>query len=135
MSEDIKIIPIGICWQHPDTSLEIAQKILKAENETGRKICIIASSDFSHYVDPQSGFQSDQIVLDGILDFDPNAVYDHIIKDKISVCGYGPIMSLMYYANLKEEKTSAEVLVRGHSGEVYPAEKVVDYVSVLFYYE
>jgi AmmeMemoRadiSam system protein B len=62
-------------------------------------------------------------------------VYDHIIKDKISVCGYGPIMSLIYYANLKEEKTSAEVLVRGHSGEVYPSEKVVDYVSLLFYYK
>jgi AmmeMemoRadiSam system protein B len=57
MGEEIKIIPIGICWQHPDTSLEIAQKILKAETETGRKICIIASSDFSHYVDPQAGFR------------------------------------------------------------------------------
>jgi hypothetical protein len=128
-----KIIPIGIGWQHPESSKEIAHKIFKAVQQTERKICILASSDFSHFVDPEEGEKLDQKALDQILAFDPENLYSTITSNNISICGYGPIMSLMYYCSFQNGKAKVEILSRGHSGMVSPSSEVVDYISLVFY--
>ncbi len=130
---DVSIVPVGVGWQHPESASKIADSVLRAETATGRKICFLASSDFSHFLDPVTGRKKDQLVLDQILAMDPEKVYRTVRKENISVCGYGPIMSLMYYAMKKFPKVKAEVLSRGHSGEIYPSDSVVDYISILFY--
>ncbi|MGC9345074.1 MAG: AmmeMemoRadiSam system protein B [Bacteroidales bacterium] len=131
--EDKKIVPVGMCWQHPESSKELATKIIKAAESTGKKPCILASSDFSHFVQPETGEKLDQKAIDKIISFDPEGLYKTIISNNISVCGYGPIMTLLYYSNGLEKKVKAEVLAKGHSGEVYPSDSVVDYVSMIFY--
>ncbi len=131
--ENLMIVPVGFSWQKPESAKKVAEMILNAENILNRKICVIASSDFSHFLTPEQGKEKDQIVLDRILNMDTEGVYSEIRKHNISVCGYGPIMALMYYSKLKYPKAKAEVLSRGHSGDVYPSDEVVDYISVLFY--
>ncbi|MBE0652659.1 MAG: AmmeMemoRadiSam system protein B [Bacteroidales bacterium] len=130
---DKNIVPIGICWQHPDSSREIAIKILKARDLTGRKICILASSDFSHFVDPDFGSKQDQMAIDEIIQLNPEGLYKTVLRENISMCGYGPIMALLYYLNSLDIIVKAEVLARGHSGMVLPGSSVVDYVSMVFY--
>ncbi len=130
-----RIVPIGMGWQHPDPSEKIAASVLRAEKATGRKTCMIASSDFSHYLDPETGRRKDQLVIDHILNMEPEAIFETVRKNDISVCGYGPIMTLMYYARTKYPGVKVRILSRGHSGEVYPSESVVDYISILFYTE
>jgi len=128
-----KIVPIGICWQHPESSRIIAKKIRTAEEKTGKKVCILASSDFSHFVNPETGKRLDDKAIDQILDLNPELLYKTITRNNISICGYGPIMSLLYYVNDQVKNVKAEVLARGHSGEVYPSDSVVDYVSIIIY--
>lgn len=128
-----KIVPVGICWQHPESSRIIAQKIKFAEEKTGKKVCILASSDFSHFMDPETGRIQDDKALREILHLNPEGLYYAITRNNISICGFGPIMSLLYYANSLDQEAKAEVIARGHSGEVYPADSVVDYVSIIIY--
>ncbi len=130
---NIKIVPVGMGRQDPETSSKIADSVLKAQVATGRKILFLASSDFSHYLDPESGRKKDQLVLDHILSLDAGGIYTSVRRNDVSVCGYGPIMSLMYYALGRFPDVKVRVLSRGHSGEVYPSESVVDYISILFY--
>ncbi|HYW97234.1 MAG TPA: AmmeMemoRadiSam system protein B [Bacteroidales bacterium] len=130
---NVRIVPVGMGWQHPEASRRVADAIIDAEKKTGRKICVIASSDFSHYLDPETGRRKDQLVLDHILRMEPDEIYGTVRKNNISVCGYGPIMSLMYYALARSPGVKAEVLSRGNSGDVYPSDSVVDYISILFY--
>lgn len=131
--ESPMIVPLGFSWQHPESAKDVAEKIKAAEIETGRKVCIIASSDFSHFLTPEQGEKKDQIVIDRILNMDPEGVYSEIQRHNISVCGYGPIMTLMYYAKQQNKEVVPEILARGHSGEVHPSDSVVDYISILFY--
>jgi AmmeMemoRadiSam system protein B len=128
-----KIVPICILRQNPLTSKEIAEKIFKANQLLKKKIFIIASSDFSHYVDPQKGKEKDTLVLNEIEKLDPEHLYDAVIRNRISVCGYGPIMTLIEYARLVSGKPETKILARGNSGKTMPSSNVVDYVSVLFY--
>jgi AmmeMemoRadiSam system protein B len=133
LSYPFKIVPICILRQNPLTSKEIAEKIFKANQLLKKKIFIIASSDFSHYVDPQKGKEKDTLVLNEIEKLDSGHLYDAVIRNRISVCGYGPIMTLIEYARLVSQKPETTILARGNSGKTMPSSSVVDYVSVLFY--
>jgi len=128
-----KIVPICIMRQNPLTSGEIAEKIYKANQNLQKKIFIIASSDFSHYVDPKIGKERDSLVLNELEKLDSQHLYDTVIRNRISVCGYGPIMTLIEYARLVSSNPQTKILARGNSGKRMPSSSVVDYVSVLFY--
>jgi len=128
-----KIVPVCILRQNPGTSREVAQKIVKANQQLNKKILIIASSDFSHYVNPQAGKENDDLVLKEIEKLNTDEVYDTVIQNRISVCGYGPIMTLMEYSKLVTDNPKTTILARGNSGKTTPSSSVVDYVSILFY--
>ncbi|KPK84024.1 MAG: hypothetical protein AMS27_11180, partial [Bacteroides sp. SM23_62_1] len=128
-----KIVPVCILRQNPSTAKEIAEKIMNANKILKKKIFIIASSDFSHFVSPETGKEKDELVLKEIDNLDSNTLYETVVKNRISVCGYGPIMTLIEYAKLITGKPETTILARGHSGKTSPSSSVVDYVSIMFY--
>ena len=128
-----KIVPITLSDQTVENAKLIAKKVVETEKKLNRKICFIASSDFSHFLSPEEGKFFDQKVLDKIANKDTEGVFQEVRQHKISVCGFGPIMSLMEYSRLKDENYRSIILARGHSGEIIPSDEVVDYVSILFY--
>jgi len=128
-----KIVPITLSRQNLQNAKKIAKSIFDANQTFKKKICIIASSDFSHFQKPKEGFELDQLVVDRILKFDSEGVEDEVNSNHISVCGYGPIMTLMEYAKMVSNSPQNKILKRGHSGEIIPSNEVVDYISFLFY--
>ncbi|MBN1339024.1 MAG: AmmeMemoRadiSam system protein B [Bacteroidales bacterium] len=128
-----RIVPITLSRQNPENAVAVARAVYEANLKLKKKICIIASSDFSHFLSPEEGRMKDQLVVDEILKFNSRGVYEIIRQNNISVCGFGPIMALMEYTLLHPGTAVAEILKRGHSGEVIPSSDVVDYISMLFY--
>jgi AmmeMemoRadiSam system protein B len=127
-----RIVPISMARQTYENARSLAGKILTATRLLQKKIVIIASSDFSHYVSPAEGERKDNLVIDQIVKLDSEQVYRIIQDHQVSVCGYGPIMTLIEYARLVAKNPVAEVIRRGNSGDVIPASEVVDYVTILF---
>jgi AmmeMemoRadiSam system protein B len=130
---EYKIVPVTLSDQTVSNEKLLARKIMETEQKLSRKVCVIASSDFSHFLSPEEGKFFDQKVLDKIARKDIEGVFAEVRKHKISVCGFGPIMCLMEYSRLKDENYQSQILARGHSGEIIPSDEVVDYVSILFY--
>jgi AmmeMemoRadiSam system protein B len=126
-----RLVMITMNIQNIETSTLLATKIYDAATHLGRKILLIASSDFNHYESAEKGFQKDQYVIDKILDFDIEGVYNEVKKHRVTACGYGPIMTLLTYSKRISKEPSIAILKRGHSGEIYPSDEVVDYVSFL----
>lgn len=127
-----KIAPISLSQQTFKNAKYLAGRIKDVVDLTGRKILMIASSDFSHFLTPEQGKERDSYVIENILNLNSVAV-EKVIKEKhISVCGYGPIMTLMEYTKLISENPGVDILKTGHSGEIIPSSEVVDYVSILF---
>jgi len=127
-----KILTVCLKDQTYETASKLALDLHVAEETTGRNIQIIASSDFSHFLSPEQGYQQDQYVVDMIGKRDVSGIEQVIREKHISVCGYGPIMTLMEYAKREDQKFRTNILARGHSGEVHPSSEVVDYISILF---
>ena len=132
---EFKILPITLSVQNQENAKQIADEIYRAKQKLQKKICFIASSDFSHFVSPQQGEKQDNPVIEDILNFDAESIEKEIRKNKQSICGYGPIMSLIEYSKLCSDQSKNKILRRGHSGEVSPSSEVVHYLSVLFYQE
>ena len=130
---NFKILPITIGEQTYENSKELAAQIFEANKKLNKKILIIASSDFSHFETPETGFKKDQLVIDQIMQQNIPEIERVIRKNNISVCGYAPIMTLLEYAKLTVSNPNIETLARGHSGQVREAEEVVDYISFLVY--
>lgn len=129
-----QIVPVAVTRQKPEIALQLSKKIFEARQKTNRKILIIASSDFSHFLPPEIGASQDDLILKEILNFKSEAVYQIIRSQDISVCGYGPIMTLIEYSKLLSSEAKAEILVRGHSGKSSLSDRVVNYNTILFYY-
>ena len=127
------IVPISMTDQSFKSASLVAKMILRGASKTKKKIMVIASCDFSHYLPPAKGRELDQIILENILMRDAPGVERAVIENRLSVCGYGPVMSLMEYANSKSPEYQIEVLARGHSGEVSPSPEVVNYISLMLY--
>lgn len=127
------IVPICILDQSHQNAALIAGRIRQCRDRLGRDVMVLASCDFSHFLPPEAGNKMDQLVLDRILERDAPAVEEMISKHHISVCGYGPVMTLMEYASSCDRDYRVEILARGHSGQVKPSREVVDYISMIFY--
>lgn len=127
-----KIVPISMASQTFETARDLADKIFSVNLLLNKRILIIASSDFSHYVHPEEGKRKDDLVIDDIIKLNSAQVYQTVQDNYISVCGYGPIMTLMEYSKRLAEEPVAEVIRRGNSGDIIPSAEVVDYITILF---
>lgn len=128
-----KIAVITMNEQSHENAKLLAKKIADASSQLNRNIFLLASTDFTHHESPQKGYINDQFVVDEILKFKSAAIEKKVKKHAISMCGYGPVMTMIEYAKLSSNTPTINILKRGHSGEVFPSEKVVNYISFLCY--
>ncbi len=133
LNYDFKFVPITISNQNAQNASIVAERIHKVSEKLNRNICVIASTDFSHYIDPDEGRKKDMEVIDKILKFDSKGVINTVRNKKISMCGFGPVAALIEYSKLYSVSKKAKLLRFGHSGEVSPSNEVVDYASILIY--
>lgn len=127
------IVPVSMTEQTLKSAALVAKRMIGGVAKTGRKIMVIASCDFSHFLSPNEGWKMDQLILDNILNRNASGVERTVKENRLSVCGYGPVMCLMEYAQSKSSEYRIEVLARGNSGEVSPSPEVVNYISLMFY--
>lgn len=128
-----QIVPLTLSKQNLPNAKQIAESIYSANKKLNKTICLIASSDFSHFLHPSEGKKLDQFVIDQVLTLNSSGVENEVRRKNISVCGFGPIMTLIEYSKLVSESPQTKILKQGHSGEIIPSDEVVNYVSILFY--
>lgn len=130
LHDDFKIVPICLGLQDEETTKEVSEEIIKAEELTGRKIVVIASSDMHHYLPDDECRKLDREVIDAILSMNVRKYYDVIYRLQASVCGYGCIAVAMYYANAKSAR--ADLVDYSTSGDVADRNSVVGYAGIVF---
>ncbi len=130
---NFKILPISYLRQDPEQSIEIADRIIEVNKVLNKKILLLASSDFSHYIDPVIGEKKDKKIIEKILDLNVEGVYTEIKETNATVCGCGPIMTLMHYTLRVASNPQVKLLSFGNSAKTYKSSEVVDYASLLFH--
>jgi AmmeMemoRadiSam system protein B len=122
---DSKFVPVCMLMQDHKTAREVGQVISEAID--GRDVVVIASTDFSHYIPPQKAKEMDGLAIQEILDLNPKGLEEVVRKNRISMCGYGPVMTMLEAVQGSE----AKLLKYASSGDVTPMPEVVGYASIV----
>ncbi len=122
---DFSFVPVVMMYQAPDAARDLADALPE-------DTLFVASSDFSHYVPADVGREKDMRAIQYLLDLDVEGFYEYVIRNDVSACGIGPIMTAMEYA--RREGARAKLLAFGNSGDVTgDYDSVVDYAAIAFY--
>lgn len=130
---EFRIVPISMMLQNPEASRLLGIAIASAIKEHGLRAYVIASSDMTHYEPQEVAERKDKLAIQRILELDYKGLYDVVIEQDVTMCGYGPVMTLIVTAK-ELGAYSAKLLKYATSGDVtgdYSA--VVGYASVGFY--
>lgn len=133
LGNKIPILPISFGAPSAYNAHALGNILYESCKQLGRSPLVIASSDFNHFDTPEHGRALDDYAIEALLAKDIYAFEERIRQRKISICGYGCIMTLMSFAAAVSRDYQIEILRRGNSGEVQPSNQVVDYVSALLY--
>lgn len=97
-SQQVKIVPIAILSASVEDCKKLGEGIAKAVKTAGYRVVLIASSDMSHYVSDTIARQKDRKAIDRILELDPEGLFHTVVKERISMCGYMPVTTLLFAA-------------------------------------
>ncbi|MFN7105036.1 MAG: AmmeMemoRadiSam system protein B [Pyrobaculum sp.] len=130
---NVKIVPIAIWRQTLSTSQELGRAVARAVKEDGRKIYVLASSDFNHYEPHDVTLKKDEMAIAKILKLDEVGLFDVASRFGISICGIAPIAALIVAAR-ELGYTHVALLKHATSGDTSGfKEETVGYASILLY--
>ena len=124
-ASDTKFVPISMLMQDYKSAVEVGKIIRQAIGD--RDAVIIASTDFSHYISPEKAKEQDNLAIQQILDLNPKGLYETVRKNRITMCGFGPVMAMLEAVQGSE----AELLQYANSGDVQSMAEVVGYASIV----
>ena len=86
-----RIAPVMMGLQDLGSAAVLGERIVRAIQETGREVRVVASSDFSHYVPDRVARSQDLYAIEALSDLDLERFYGRIAERHVTACGYGPI--------------------------------------------
>ena len=131
LRQSFRFVPIavGVGAYEPLAELgEAMARVLAAHDE---KILIIASSDMNHYEPDAITRVKDSKAIEQILKLDPRGLFDVVVNEDISMCGYGPTVAMLTAAG-RLGAESAELIKYATSADVSgDRDAVVGYAGVI----
>ena len=114
--KNLKIIPIAISQISYSDCQAVAEAITAVIKQSEKPPLLLASTDMSHYESRASATSRDKQALDRIIDLDPSGLYQTVVKNNISMCGFIPV-TITLIVSKQLGATSARLVGYTDSGE------------------
>ena len=128
---DLSFVPIALGTGQFDTLEKLGEAVAEVLQTQEERVLIVASSDMNHYENDAITRVKDHKAIEKILGLDAHGLFETVMRDEISMCGFGPAIVMMT-AVKRLGATSAELIKYGTSGDVSgDREMVVGYAGVV----
>jgi len=114
---DFAFVPIALGTRQLDILEKLGEALADTVQAQGERILIIASSDMNHYENDAITRVKDHKAIERMLALDAPGLFEVVMKEKISMCGFGPAI-VMLTATKRLGATSAELIKYATSGDV-----------------
>jgi len=126
-----KIVPVVMGFPQRKTIFTLATALAKVAVE--RKVLVIASTDLSHFEPRKVANEIDAQTISLIESFKTNTLISKLERRANIMCGGGPVVAVLLYAQKKGE-AKVQVLQYGDSSQAGgPASQVVGYLAAAVY--
>jgi hypothetical protein len=127
---NVRFVPITIGTNNLQRLQGLGLAIAEVVQRLAPDTLIIASSDMNHYESDAVTRVKDRKAIDRILAMDSEGLYDVVRRENISMCGYGPTVSMLTAAKLLGA-TKTELVKYATSGGVsLDFDHVVGYAGI-----
>jgi AmmeMemoRadiSam system protein B len=141
---EVKILPIAIGTSDFDVLRGLGEALADViadrleedqeedhEQDQDEKVLIIASSDMNHYESDAITRVKDHKAIERVLAMDARGLWEVVMNEKISMCGFGPTIVMLTAAKILGA-TSATLVKYATSGDVSgDYESVVGYAGII----
>jgi MEMO1 family protein len=128
---DCVFVPIALGTSRYEVLQALGVVIADAVQAVGEPVLLIASSDMNHYENDTVTRVKDQKAIERILVMDAHGLYDVVMNEGISMCGFGPTVAMLTAAH-RLGATGTELVRYATSGDVSgDRERVVGYSGIL----
>jgi len=125
----LTFVPIALGTGHLAALEQLGEAVAEVAQE--QPMLIIASSDMNHYENDRITRMKDTKAIDRILALDARGLYEVVLQEDISMCGFGPVVAMLTAAK-RLGATSATLIKYATSGDVFgEREMVVGYAGVV----
>lgn len=129
--KDLSMVPIALGTADYNALQGLGEAIADVIAEREERVLIVASSDMNHYESDALTRVKDHKAIDRILALDPRGLYDVVMNEDISMCGFGPAVTMLTAAKGLGAR-SAELIKYATSGDVSgDRNMVVGYAGVV----
>jgi MEMO1 family protein len=128
---ELKLVPIAIGTSDFEVLHGLGDALARVISLQSEKVLIVASSDMNHYESDAVTRIKDQKAMARVLALDPRGLWDVVMKEEISMCGFGPAV-VMLTATKRLGATSATLVKYATSGDISgDREAVVGYAGII----
>jgi AmmeMemoRadiSam system protein B len=113
----LTFVPIALGTGHLETLEKMGEALAEVVRAQDDAVLIVASSDMNHYENDTITRVKDHKAIDRILALDPVGLYEVVMKEQISMCGFGPGI-VMLTAAKRLGAASAELIKYATSGDI-----------------
>ena len=110
---------------------EAIAQVIGDQEESERKILIVASSDMNHYESDAITRVKDHKAIDRVLALDARGLWEVVMQEDISMCGFGPTVAMLTAAKILGA-TRATLVRYATSGDISgDRDAVVGYAGIV----
>jgi len=129
---DFTIVPICMRDYRVSSCRELGRAIARVIKTKYKLPClIVASSDMTHYESQEDAEKKDKMVIDRILKLDPEGMLKTVIEKDISMCGSGPVATMIFACKELGAKKSELVLYNTSAEASGDYSAVVGYAGII----
>jgi MEMO1 family protein len=125
------LLPIAIGLADYETLETLGHAVSQGAQSSGEPVLIVASSDLNHYEPDNVTRVKDAKAIDRILDLDPEGLYETVLRERISMCGYGPTVAMLVAANDLGARIAELVKYATSADGGGPVDSVVGYAGII----
>ena len=130
-ADGIRFVPITVGTGNLSRLQALGEAIAQVIRGVAPETLIVASSDMNHYESDSVTRVKDRKAIDQILAMNPEGLFDVVLREDISMCGYGPAVAMLTAARLLGA-TKAELVKYATSGDVsLDFDHVVGYAGII----
>ena len=128
---ELNLVPIVIGTSDFDVLRGLGEALADVIADRAEKVLIIASSDMNHYESDAITRVKDHKAIERVLAMDARGLWEAVMKEDITMCGFGPATVMLTAAKLLGA-TSATLVKYATSGDVSgDYESVVGYAGII----
>ena len=112
----VKIVPIVVSHVSYPVCRQAAADLAAAVRQSGRPVLLLASTDMTHYESRREAEIKDGLALKEIEAMNPGGLYDTVVNNRISMCGFIPT-TIVLLAAMELGAVQADLVRYTDSGE------------------